>query len=250
MLASQELGILDSLGHISVRNPRNPNHYFISRAVSAGMVTAQDIIENDLDSKPVAGARNDQFQEVYMHGEIYKARPDVVAIVHAHTPEFVAFGQSSVKLRSVSNGGTFIGDGLPEFVIGKFLNPQEPRVGCAPPCITTPALGQAVATVMGRKPGVLLTGHGIALTDASFYDLVSRVHLLRVNAQIQQMAILLGGQINYLEFPDTPPGPAAPPAAGEFRPPQVDPNLPEGTGGGTFGAPRAWEYWRQITPVD
>ena len=68
MLASKELGILDAFGHVSVRNPRNPNHYFISRYVSAGVVKASDIIENDLDSRPVAGPRSDEYQEVYMHG--------------------------------------------------------------------------------------------------------------------------------------------------------------------------------------
>ena len=96
LLASSELGILGPTGHVSVRSPRNPNHYFISRYVSAGVVKASDIIENDLDSKPVAGPRSDEYQEVYMHGEIFKARPDVMAVLHSHTQELVAFTDSSV----------------------------------------------------------------------------------------------------------------------------------------------------------
>ena len=157
MLASPELGILDAFGHVSVRNPRNPNHYFISRYISAGVVTPNDIIENDLDSQPAAGPRSDEYQEVYMHGEIYKARPDVIAVLHAHTPEIVAFTQSSVTLRPVVNGGAFIGDGLPMFDIRKF-DPRET-------IITSPALGRAVAQALGNRPAVLLKGHGIALTE-------------------------------------------------------------------------------------
>lgn len=152
MLASMELGILDSSGHVSVRNPRNPNRYFISRYVSAGVVKASDIIENDLDSRPVAGARSDEYQEVYMHGEIYKARPDVMAVMHSHTPEFVAFSDSSVTLRPVVNGGVFIGDGLPLHDIRKF----DPRESI----IRTPELGKSVASALGKKPGLLLKGHG------------------------------------------------------------------------------------------
>ena len=144
--------------------PATPGHYFISRYVSAGVVKAGDIIENDLDSQPVAGPRSDEYQEVYMHGEIYKARPDVMAVLHAHTPEILAFTESSVALRPVVNGGAFIGDGLPLHDIRKF-DPRETL-------IRTPALGRSVAMVLGNKPGVLLKGHGIALTDASLRLLV------------------------------------------------------------------------------
>lgn len=85
-LASQEIGVLDGFGHVSVRSLANPNRFYISRYVSPGIVTAADVIQNDLDSKPVAGERNDQYQERFLHGEIYKARPDVMAVVHSHTP--------------------------------------------------------------------------------------------------------------------------------------------------------------------
>src|ERR1700683_3883159 len=94
MLASPLLGVLDAFGHVSMRVPSNPNHYFISRYISAGLVTAADIIENDLDSRPVAGPRSDEYQERFIHGKIYKARPDVMALLHSHTPELVAFGVS------------------------------------------------------------------------------------------------------------------------------------------------------------
>ena len=227
MLASKELGILDAFGHVSVRNPRNPNHYFISRYVSAGVVKAGDIIENDLDSKPVAGPRSDEYQEVYLHGEIYKARPDVMAVLHAHTPELLAFTESSVALRPVVNGGAFIGDGLPLHDIRKF-DPRETL-------IRTPALGRSVAMVLGNKPGVLLRGHGIALTDASLRLLVVRAYNLRMNARIQQQAIALGGKVTSLE--DPPGAAAAPPAV---------PNA----AGADAAYNRGWEYWKQIVSTN
>lgn len=223
MLASKELGILDAFGHVSVRSGRNPNHYFISRYVSAGVVKAGDIIENDLDSQPVAGPRSDEYQEVYIHGEIYKARPDVMAVLHAHTPELLAFAESSVALRPVVNGGTFVGEGLPLHDIRKFDLRET--------LIRTPALGRSVAMVLGTKPGVLLKGHGIALTDASLRLLVVRAYNLRMNARIEQQALALGGKVTYLEDPPSPP--AVP------------------TGSGPDAAyNRGWEYWKQIVPTN
>lgn len=229
ILASREVGVLDAYGHVSVRHPDDPNRYFIPRYISAGIVTTDDIIENDLDSQPVDGPRDDEFQEIYLHGEIYKARPDVMAIVHAHTPELLAFTQSSVTLRPVVNQGRFIGHGLPMFDIRRF----DPRARI----INTPRLGQLVAETLADRPAVLLTGHGFALTDSSLYGLVGRAYGLRKNAQIQQMAMALGGEISYLDGPLE--------AAAASRSPIV----PTGDGGAPGGA-RMWEYWRQIISVN
>ena len=223
MLASKELGILDAFGHVSVRSAANPNHYFISRFVSAGVVKDSDIIENDLDSKSVGGPRSDEYQEVYIHSEIYKGRPDVMAVLHAHTPELLAFTESSVALRPVVNGGTFVGDGLPLHDIRKFDLRET--------LIRTPALGRSVAMVLGNKPGVLLKGHGIALTDASLRGLVVRAYNLRMNARIQQQAIALGGKVTYLEDPPSPPA------------------IPTGSAPNA-AYNRGWEYWKQIVPTN
>lgn len=227
MLASQELGILDFAGHISVRSPSNPNRYLISRWSAPADATPEGIIENDLDSVAVGGARKDEYREAYMHGEIYKARPDVMAVVHAHTPEVVAFTQSSVALKPVSNGGRFIGSGLPIFDIRQF----HPRANI----IDSPELGKSLAGVLGNSPGALLKGHGFTLTDSSVYGLVSRAYNLRMNAIIQQQAIKLGGRITYLD------------GQASTTPPQ--PVVPTGNGGGK-GADRSWEYWLRALPLD
>src|SRR5688572_11621288 len=150
MFASEELGILDALRHVSVRNPNNPSRYFIHRAVSAGSVTAADIIENDLDNQAVGGPRDDQFQEIYIHGEIYKARPDVMAVVHGHTPELVAFSENSVKMGLVYNGANFIGPNLKNWVIGKYDRYES--------IVSTSPLGAAMAKDLGSDTVMLLAG--------------------------------------------------------------------------------------------
>lgn len=222
LMASDDIGVLtpDGLAHVSVRSRTNPNHYFIAHDVSPGMVTAADVIENDLDSVPVREDQREfpQYSERYIHGEIYKARPDIMAILHAHTPELVTFGQSSVKLRPVLNTALFIGDGLPIYDLTKFTGGAPSPVSCAH-CISTPQLGRALAEVMGNKDASLLLDHGIALGAPSLRALVSRAYNFRMNAKIQALAIALGGTVNALE------GAAAPTAASDSYP--------------------EWEYWKQ-----
>ena len=227
ILSGPEIGVLDTAGHVTVRHPNNSNRYFITRAMAPGSATVDALIENDLDSRAVAGPRKDQFLEIHIHGQIYKARPDVMAVLHAHTPELVAFGQTSVRLRPVSIGGNFIGDGLPLWVVGKYDPTQS--------LVATPALGEALARELGRRPAALLTGHGIAFADSSLYGLVKRVYDFRMNAIIQQKAILLGGDITYLDGQDsdTLPSPVVPTGSGRVQ-----------------GAARFWEYWsRQVSPL-
>jgi ribulose-5-phosphate 4-epimerase/fuculose-1-phosphate aldolase len=87
MLASQEMSVLSAYGHASMRNRRNPNHYFISRRASPGLVVASDIYESDLDGEPVSGTRTDLVEDRFIDGAIYKARPDVMAVVYTTAPE-------------------------------------------------------------------------------------------------------------------------------------------------------------------
>jgi ribulose-5-phosphate 4-epimerase/fuculose-1-phosphate aldolase len=217
LLASPQFGVLDTAGHVSVRDPGNPNHYFLSRYVSGASVRPDGIIEYDLDSVPVDSPRTDNYQERFIHGEVYKARPDVMAVVHSHTPELVMFGESTIPLRPMTNGGTFIGDGLPLFDIRKYRTGNEN-------IITTPALGRELAKVLGNKSAVLLPGHGAVTVAPSLYSLVGRVESLKINALIQKQAIALGGEVKYWTQTATKP--------------QSRENRATGEGGG-----RAWEYW-------
>src|SRR3984885_11458046 len=157
-ILAHEIHVLDAYGHVSVRSASNPNHYYLSRAIAAGMVTAPDIIEYDLDSNPVGGSKGDGYLERFIHGEIYKARPDVMAVIHAHSPEMIVFGASGVPLRNMIHVGSFINDGVPVFDIRKFGGTADDML------IRNPALGKALAGALGRTTALILFGHGGDLT--------------------------------------------------------------------------------------
>jgi ribulose-5-phosphate 4-epimerase/fuculose-1-phosphate aldolase len=231
ILASSELGFLDAFGHVSVRDPEHPQRYYMGRYVSPGIVTASDIIEYDLDSNPIGGPRSDNFNERFIHGEIYKARPDVMAIVHSHTPELVAFSVSSVPLRPVMAAGSFLGDGIPTFDIRTYTH--SPNVGI----VSNPELGAALAKELGSKPAILLYGHGAVTVDRSLVNLVARANALRQNAIVQEQAIFLGGSVNYIK-------PSSRSASEAPRPKPAQ--TVRRDGGGASGADRAWEYWKRL----
>ena len=189
ILASE--GILDGYGHVSVRDPANPNHYFLSRSLAPGLVTAADIIEYDLDSNPIGDNRL-SYRERFIHGEIYKARPDVMAIVHDHSPAVIPFSVSSVPLRAVSHLAAFIGTGIPVFEI-------RDVEGMTDMLVSNPKRAQALAKVLGNYPAALMRGHGAAVVGASVKEVVGRAYYLDSNARLQEQAILLGGKVTYFE---------------------------------------------------
>jgi ribulose-5-phosphate 4-epimerase/fuculose-1-phosphate aldolase len=90
-------GVLDAYGHISARNPARADRYWLSRSMAPALVTAEDIIEFDLDSNPVRAGENRLFFERVIHGEIYKARPDVMSVVHNHSPSLIPFCNSCAQ---------------------------------------------------------------------------------------------------------------------------------------------------------
>ena len=146
-LASDQYRHSRHAGHVSVRSTTNPNHFYLARWIAPAIVTAKDVIEYDMDAKPIAGNRPDQYLERYIHSEIYKARPDVNAVVHAHTPELVAFADSSVPLaaydRFVVVGSS---EGCQSIDIRKYN-------GGRPGIVETQPLGKALAEVLGNNAG-------------------------------------------------------------------------------------------------
>lgn len=94
-------GVLDGWGHVSVRHNRDPNRYLMARGSAPELVTAADILEFDLDSRAVNTKGFELYSERYIHGEIYKARPDVMAIVHIHAPPLIPFGVTGLALRPI-----------------------------------------------------------------------------------------------------------------------------------------------------
>lgn len=212
ILADQ--GLLDAFGHVSVRDTRNPNRYLMSRAVPAAMVTAADIFVYDLDSNPVKGNTSDSFWERYIHGEIYKARPDVMAVIHSHASDVLPFSVTQVPLRPMIHTAAF----MPQ-TVRVFDN--RPVAGMTDLLISTPALGHALAEMLGSDPLILLRGHGVAVVGPSLHIAVARTYYMTLDARAEQQAIALGGRsVTYL------------------TPEEAEKGAPQ-----KGGFERAWELW-------
>jgi ribulose-5-phosphate 4-epimerase/fuculose-1-phosphate aldolase len=186
-------GVLDAYGHVSVRSEKDPSHFYLARHLPAGVITPADMIEYDLDTKPVV--KNDYigYSERFIHGEIYKVRPDVKAIVHGHAPEIVAFSITSVPLLPVAHMAAFLYEGVPTFEIRK-------AGGVTDMLIRTNELGRALAQTLGDKPAALLRGHGAVVVAPSLHVVAGRAYYMNVNArELQQALVLGGGKVAYLE---------------------------------------------------
>jgi HCOMODA/2-hydroxy-3-carboxy-muconic semialdehyde decarboxylase len=214
ILADQ--GVLDALGHVSVRHDRDPNRYLLSQSRSAELVALDDVMEYDLDSSPVTGAGRPMYLERFIHGEIYRARPDVKAIVHTHAASLIPFGVSSVPLRAVHQSAAFIAQGVPVFDARK-------AAGMTDLLIRDAALGRALAQSLAGHNAVLMRGHGAVVVAPSLPLVVRRSINLALNATFQMQAMALGGEIVYLD-----PHEAREVLAREDA-----------------GLDRAWEFWKR-----
>src|SRR5882672_11604677 len=134
--------IFDGFGHVSARDGRNPNRYYLARSLAPGLVAAGDILEFDLDSNAVNAKGTAVYSERFIHGEIYKARPDVKAIVHNHSPALIPFSVSAVPLRPVSHTAGFIEDRVPVFDI-------RTSAGMTDMLVSNADRARALATVLG-----------------------------------------------------------------------------------------------------
>src|SRR6202047_3523739 len=114
-----EFGVLDGFGHVSARHPTNPNHFLMSRSLAPALVTANDVMEFDLDGNAVDARGRSLFLERFIHSEIYKARPDVMAVVHTHSPGVIPFTVSQVPLRPIYHNSSFLAGGVPVWDIRK-----------------------------------------------------------------------------------------------------------------------------------
>jgi HCOMODA/2-hydroxy-3-carboxy-muconic semialdehyde decarboxylase len=226
ILASPELSILETSGHVSLRNPSNANSYFVATGAAPGAVTEKDIVERDT-TKP-----GPDTQGLSIDDEIYKANPDVMAVLYAGTPDVVAFTQG-VQMRPVVNGGAFVGDGIPIFNMST-LDPSQPL-------LSNPALGKGAAAALGKKPGVLLSGHGFVLTARSIYNLVDNAYQLRQNAKIQQQAMALRGKVTHLNDLPVEPEPTNEGGRGGQAAQAAPLGPPEG---------RSWIYWSQNVSLE
>jgi HCOMODA/2-hydroxy-3-carboxy-muconic semialdehyde decarboxylase len=183
-------GIVDGFGHVSVRDENDPAKFVMSRYVPPGLVTTNDLRRLSLDCVPdIPDERH--YSERYIHGEMYKARPDVMAVVHCHADSLIPFGVTTHPLRPVSHMGAFLGAGVPIFEI-------RDVAGMTDLLIRTPELGAALARTVGDKPMALMRGHGATFVGTSIQQVVYRAIYGAKNAMLQMQAMALGGEITFL----------------------------------------------------
>jgi ribulose-5-phosphate 4-epimerase/fuculose-1-phosphate aldolase len=190
ILADQ--GVLDAFGHVSVRHPDNPNRLLMSRSLAPALVKADDIMEFDLDGNPTDQRGRAVFLERFIHAEVYKARPDVNAVVHSHSPGVIPFGVSQVPMRAMYHISAFLAQGVPIYDIRK-------AAGMTDMLVSNPNLGKALAEVLGDKAVVLMRGHGDVVVGPALPLTVFRAVYTEVNARLQSQAIAIGGLITFLE---------------------------------------------------
>jgi len=188
-------GVIDAYGHVSLRSPHNPQRYYVARSLAPELVTEDDLIEYDLDSRPIDDGGRESVRERFIHGEIFKTRPEVMAVVHNHSPSVVPFSVTGVPMRAVFHMAAFVGEGLPNFEIRDVQKGSDLLV-------KSPSLGEALARTLGAKPAALMRGHGAVVVGENLPRAVGRSVYLELSARLQMQALALagpGGKITYLD---------------------------------------------------
>jgi HCOMODA/2-hydroxy-3-carboxy-muconic semialdehyde decarboxylase len=189
-------GVVDTFGHVSMRHPDNPKRYFLSRSSAPDMVTPDGLIEYDLDSQPVRDPGVPQYSERVIHGEIYKARPDVMSVCHHHSPAFMPL---------IAIGADYV----PVFHLGSVggIKPpywdQHDEFGDTNMLVVKPEEGASLARALGQHQMVLMRRHGVTVVGANVRVCVYRAVQTCRNADYQARAMAIGGTIASLSPGET-----------------------------------------------
>ena len=208
-------GVLDTFGHVSMRHPDNPRRYFLSKSSAPDMVTADGLIEYDLDSQALRDPGVAQYSERVIHGEIYKARPDVMSVCHHHSPAFMPLIATSTDYVPIFHLGAVGGIKPPYW-------DQHDEFGDTIMLVRTPEEGASLARALGRHRMVLMKRHGVTITGESVRDCVFRAVQSCRNADFQVRAMSIGKISSLTE--------------GEVR-------LADEIAGKTTGLIRSWDSW-------
>jgi HCOMODA/2-hydroxy-3-carboxy-muconic semialdehyde decarboxylase len=212
VLADQ--GVVDAFGHVSIRHPAAADRFWIPRSMAPALVMPDDLMEFTLAGVACDGDDRPAFLERFIHGEIYRARADVNAVVHSHSPSVIPFGLTRAPLRAMFHNAGFLAAEIPVFDIAEKFGATDMLVG-------SPEKGVELARVAGTAPVVLMRGHGLAAVGPDLRTAVFRAVYTEVNARIQHQALALGGPLAALS-----PEEGALADAVNLR-----------------SAARAWEYW-------
>jgi HCOMODA/2-hydroxy-3-carboxy-muconic semialdehyde decarboxylase len=209
-------GIIDAFGHVSMRHPDDPNRYLLSCSRAPELVSADDFIEYDLDSQPLRDPGVGQYSERVIHGEIYKARPDVHSVCHHHCPSFMPLlitGADYVPVFHLGSGGGI----KPPYW------DQHDEFGDTNMLVVKAEEGASLARALGAHWMVLMKRHGVTVAGSSVRECVFRSVFTARNAEFQVRAMMIGGPIASLTPGET--------------------NLAGQITGKTTGLTRSWEYW-------
>lgn len=189
-----ERGVVDAFGHISHRHPDAPDRYFMSRAMAPALVTPDDIIEFNLDSEPCNAKGRGTFLERFIHGEIYKARPDLHSVVHSHSPSVIPFGLVDTPIQAMFHNAAFLAAGVPVFDISE-------KFGATDMLVSDGTKGVAFAECVGDKDIALMRAHGSVACGATLQMAVFRAVYTEVNSRVQHwtMALSNGGRMAALD---------------------------------------------------
>ena len=185
------LGVVDGFGHVSVRHPERADRYIMSRSIAPEQVTRDDLMLFDLASMPQDGDTRAPYVERFIHGAIYAHRPEVMSVVHSHAAAVVPFAASTVELKPIYHMSSFLHTGAPVFEIRE-------KFGMTDMLIRNAAQGEALAETIGKGAVVLMRGHGYCAVGADIAEAVFRAYYTQVNAELQQRAIGLGGDVTFL----------------------------------------------------
>ena len=184
--------VVDAFGHVSVRHEARPDRFLLARSMAPALVTADDILEFDLDGSPVAANNRPVYLERFIHSEIYRARPDVQAVVHSHSLAVIPFGMvHGLPMRAVWHMSGFLGTATPVYEI------REDTGDGSDLLISSAALGASLARKLGPTAAVLMRGHGITVVGTALRQAVYRAVYAEINARLQ-LQMIGHGAVNYL----------------------------------------------------
>ena len=209
-------GVIDAFGHVSMRHPDNPRRYLLSRSRAPELVTPDDFIEYDLNSQPDRDPGVGQYSERVIHGEIYKARPEVNSVCHHHCPAFMPLLATGTDYMPIFHLGS-VGGIRPPFW------DQRDEFGDTNMLVIKPEEGASLARALGKHWMVLMMRHGVTVAGTSVRDCVFRSVFSARNAEYQVRAMTIGSDISTLSPGETM-------LAGQIS-------------SKTTGLTRSWEYW-------
>ncbi len=179
-------GVLDGFGHISVRDPSNPERFYIARSMAPALVTLDDLVSVDLDGVVHDAQGRHTYVERFIHSEIFRARPEVMSIIHSHSPAVIPFGVTGARLRPICHMSGFLGGVTPVYEIRHSAGETSDLL------IRNQALGVSLAQCLGQANVALMRGHGSVTVGTSIQQAVFRGIYTESNARLQALAAPLG----------------------------------------------------------